>query len=570
MQTPYVFHSPWGKLLSFVLILSLNACTLYKKIEFQADNQSSWEEIVYTEAQRGADLSSRMPMNGADEGRKSRYEAIRILEKQSPNLTYSRFELTDYTISGDKIEGNLTLNLGLSMPGSDSFWEKLVDKDMRRPIRKSLFITTDQDLIEGPIQIQLGQVQQFTRYKISDGVTVLSTVGILVGGTLALAVAVCNCPRVYATEADGSQRLQGTFLSGAIAQSLERQDLLPLPHLNREASEITLTVANELPEDEFLNHISLLKVPHRRAYNLAHDASGSLFEYRSPLMPTAALSKNESDVLAAVRAEDELAYGFEEEIEDEQLNTLILHFDKTQLSDQTSKLLIHARQTEWLEQVTESLFQLYGTDFDKLNQRMDKAPRRFFEAYIAKRGISMKAYLKTKKGWKEIGVFQNAGILKQKWLGMDLDLSKVEGNEIQIKLEAAFGLWEIDQVGIVQDWQTVDQYEEVPLISATNQSGEDVRALIQTEDDQYAHQPNIGDHIQLTFENTAGSDELYVLQGTGYYRHVRDYSHAPHKQAIRELRSLGKLGAHKLSLLLHAQSRLMTENQVEATPQSGD
>ena len=213
--------------------------------------------------------------------------------------------------------------------------------------------------------------------------------------------------------------------------------------------------------------------------------------------------------------------------------------------------MVYGRQTEWLEQVAESFFSLYGTDFDKFNQKLERVPRKFHENYDAKRGISMKAYVMTNAGWKKLGVFQNAGIVKEKLMGMDIDLDQVPGNEVKIKLEAAFRFWEIDQIGLTQDGQRMDQFEEVPLRSAINESGQDVAALLQNIDDQYAVQPAAGSQIELTFDNSAGKGEIYVLQGTGYYRHVREYAHEPQWKAIRGLRSLGKLSAHEFSRSLH-------------------
>ncbi|MEZ4828546.1 MAG: hypothetical protein R3C61_20005 [Bacteroidia bacterium] len=121
-------------------------------------------------------------------------------------------------------------------------------------------------------------------------------------------------------------------------------------------------------------------------------------------------------------------------------------------------------------------------------------------------------------------------------MALPIDISAISGETINIRLESAYKFWELDQIGLSANWQQISEYVEVPMISAVNEKGEDVSARIHTVDEHYAVQPQAGSAITLSFENTAAEDEIYILKGTGYYHHIRNYEHAPDKPFIRYMR----------------------------------
>ena len=154
-----------------------------------------------------------------------------------------------------------------------------VPKELRSEFRNTLFVSTDIPLEEGPFSMNY-QEGELMRYDFLLGKTIgVNYLGFsVVSGVaiVAIILATCNCPRVYAIDESGNQVFQGPLFSGAIAKSFEREDLLPLFNMKRDGEEIVLRVANELPEEEYLNNLRLLKVSHRPAYELAKDEHGTI------------------------------------------------------------------------------------------------------------------------------------------------------------------------------------------------------------------------------------------------------------------------------------------------------
>lgn len=509
------------------MMLVFNGCRFYKQVPLNANLSHAWDEGLQTIGE---------------------YEGTRIEIINNGH----HYLLQDYQTNGNTIKGELKKTDNFTIPDKASFMRLKIPFPERKSFRNTLFVWSENALPEGEFTIKAEDVKMMRFAADSEKSTLVSAtivVGVIGGIAGGLAIA-CSCPRVYAIDTNGGQVLQGSLFSGAISKSFEREDLLPLPNPDLSGEEIVLRVANELPEDEHINELKLLRFSHQKGYEVANDASGELIEFSNLIAPDFATSSDGEDILSSIKDRDDQAYIFDEETIQGEFSSAILTFDKSQLKSSNPKLVIHGFQTKWLEQVAESFFMLQGTNFDRMNKRMDRVPRQLYDRNMARLGISMNAYVMTRKGWQKIGSYKNAGTTVKKLLSMDLPLDQIEGSQIRIKLEAAFRLWEIDQVGLTNNWNSLNLPEEVPLISAVNQSGEDVSSLIKASDKDYLVQPTEGTYVDLHFKNNAKEGDILVLKGSGYYYHRKTYTHAPEKKAIRAIRSQGKLAAQEFSKLM--------------------
>lgn len=473
---------------------------------------------------------------------------------------YRIYSLKDFKIGEDSISGNL-VNFDADLQEVAKFFvhrekEGFTNLDMprklRRTFRSTLFLNIDAQLSEGPYAIDLADIGIARRYKPNYGADLLAMLGGSIVFSALLVAAACNCPRVYATDSTGNPAFEGTLFPGAMAKSFERDDIIPLYNLSSSGNngELNLSLVNELPEDEYINELKLYKYAYRSDYKIAHDEAGNLFEYKDLLLPYSATANEGTNVQTQVAEIDDQTYDFSGYTEPEEFNSVELTFDKSELDEGPLKLVIYGRQSEWLEQAAGYFFQLHGSDLDRLNNRMDKIPQALYERNLAKIGISMNAFIKTKRGWQKIGTYQNAGILKQKHLGLDIDPDMVEGESIEIRLESAFRFWEIDQVGITQDWYPMDDFVEIPLHSAVRNAQEDVASQLESSDKAYVNLPEKGNKIDLVFHDSTSTPGIYMLKGSGYYYHDLDLDTPADRKTIRELRSAGRMSAHYLSKAL--------------------
>ncbi|MEO0470527.1 MAG: hypothetical protein AAF206_12955 [Bacteroidota bacterium] len=447
-----------------------------------------------------------------------------------------------WTFEGNMLKGSLTpvaKSFQSFVPESKKVFSRTkIPKELRREMLATLSLETDLPLQEGVAEIpvdHLSEAQFFTR---NWGLNVLANaptaiVGATAVGAGILAIA-CNCPRVYSFDKNGRQ-LQGSFISGAIAKSLEREDYLPLD-LNLQPGEpIRLQIANELPEYEYINSVQLYKAKIADKETVGILTHSGLYAFEELIAPFSAKNILNQDVFAEVNTEDEKSFQFDEKTLLDSLNTLHLSFRKDQLGKKPV-LVVKGRQTEWLEMVAEAFFGLLGNKFDKWTARMDKADPEKYAANASRRGISMNAWLKTNQGWEMIGTFHNAGVIKEKILGLPIDLSEVVGENIEIKLESAYRLWDINQVGISPNWREIDDFVPIPMISAINEKGEKINELIHTHDEQYAIQPDSGSFMDVLFTNDLEPGEKVFLKGGGYYYHNRQLDQPINRKALISLR----------------------------------
>ena len=474
----------------------------------------------------------------------------------------NEYDLVDFTYEGNILRGEIRKVKRMYSMDKDyfSFKSSVIPENLQEKLLSTLFIESNSSLSPGPFSVEIQDIYRLTRYKKDKVKNASETVkGIFIGTAVAATVTLailCNCPRVYSIDDTGNKNLQGVILSGAISKSLEREELLPIDPFYGDSDTLTLRIANELPEKEFINQLSLFKVKHRKGYQIARESNGSLLEFQSIITPDSAKTNSGLNIRSQIEKNDNLSYAFDSNIEETEFNSVIVSFLKSRLKSKSTQLIIRAKQTEWLEKVSDTFFSLYGNTFDKLTQKMDKTPKKILEKYMARQGIYLNVYMNTKAGWKNIGYFANPGIIQEKLLSIDLNWDEVSGEEIQIKLESGFKFWEINQIGLTQDGHILTKYTDVPLISGKNESGENIIDLISHHDKKYAIQQANHSYIDLVFENNLEENEIYVFKGSGYYHHERNYPHPPVKQAIKILRSKGNLAAHSLSIMLWDELRI--------------
>ncbi len=215
-------------------------------------------------------------------------------------------------------------------------------------------------------------------------------------------------------------------------------------------------------------------------------------------------------------------------------------------------LIVKAKQSKWLEIVAEFFFRQLGTKFSAWVDRIDNGDPKKYHQNSIDRGISMNAYVHRNGRWEYLGSYENAGTLEYRNLALNLDLSKIDEETIEIKLESAHGLWDLDFVGITDEWSEEVNLTKLRTISAFNQDGADVLSRISGDDGIYVVQPNEGTYTNLFFEAPTHPDSYLVLQGNGYYHHKRNYTTKPNYPVLKELRK-DKLSTHQLSRLLQEQ-----------------
>ncbi|MDA8885989.1 hypothetical protein N8368_02445 [Bacteroidia bacterium] len=490
-------------------------------------------------------------------------ESLNMMRRYKPIVTIENtnrvFNINNISIEGDSIKGDLERTYIRDHKIDRHTF--LVPSGQRRYISKFLHLQTRQELSEGPFQLPISKIIFAEVHEKSLGANIIASLGIgagvSVGALPILLIIACNCPYVAVLQPDGTEVFQGSLFPGAMFKSLAREDRLILNNVKAdETGKIEIKVFNELEEIQYLDKLSLLEISHNKTY-LGLTSNSELISFDEGVLPINAITQKGLDVSDLIVSKDDINYNFDDAGTEDELNSVELTFDKRTLKN-NAQLVIRGQQSKLLEQTAEYFFQQFGTQFPNWVERMNDVDKEKYNQNAIEQGISLNAYLKVNDNWKYIGSYENVGAVAPRDICLPLNLENL-GEEIVVKLEAAHGFWNLDQVSITSDWTTDVEVEELPMVSAENEKGEDVLELMSATDKNYVAQANKGTFTITNFRSESSANKTYALLGTGYYNHTREYTNKPNKDALRAMKKM-KYSSHYMARLIDLQNKLVVSN----------
>jgi hypothetical protein len=284
-------------------------------------------------------------------------------------------------------------------------------------------------------------------------------------------------------------------------------------------------VVNQSRETDYLDHLAVLAVDHAPGTTVAPDDAGGLHSVGSPQGPERAVDFRGRDVLPRVSRSD--GYVWESSPAGRDSSRAEDVRDGTELSFQrprgatSARLLVDASNSAWAQFMMARLVTLHGRAtqawYDSvaadptLAERIGRMMAR--EVYL---GVSVKVNGR----WERQGLVREAGPEVSKQQVVPLDLSSVEGDTVNVRLESAPSLWLLDRIAI--DYSPVTEFttRQIALRRAVDWRGSDVLELL-TAVDKREYVIGRGEGAELTFSVppvTPGRARSYVLVSRGWYR----------------------------------------------------
>lgn len=377
-------------------------------------------------------------------------------------------------------------------------------------------------------------------------------VGIVLGGIggcaiisiIALIIA-CNCPHVYVEAPDGARQLQGSLYSGAIYPQLERSDYLALQNIQPVDNQLKIILANQESQHQHTNLVALEVLDHAPGLRPVFDKYGQLHTISNPQPPLSASDVTGKNVLDEILAKDgQIFVGDLSNTSSEATEKLSVQFSKPQ-GVKHAKLLLNAKNSHWLDYTYFEFQNALGEYADEATRKYRKKSAAENQAWADRQKIPLAVWIETSPGqWEKTEQFDLQGASVFRDAVLPLDLSRVQGNTVNIRLEFGFHFWEINQVALdFSDNQTVVQNTLRPL-EAHDQSGRDITTSLLEDDTQYYDQPSIGDEASIRFQLPPllpGHERSLVLRGKGHYEVL--HQNAPGRPNPFKLKSWEKENA---------------------------
>jgi hypothetical protein len=431
--------------------------------------------------------------------------------------------------------------------GSQSRVESLSTRDGRQirfqppgGIRKGGSIS---GLIDEPLEIPATDVQRY--WVEHESFSALKSLGLVValfaGVVVAIAATKESCPFVYSW--DGTQYVfDAEPYGGATTRGLERDDYGELEHLKAVDGRYRLMVTNEVNESQYTNLMELWVVDHAPGLKVAADEWGGLHSLTGARPPTAAVDGEGHDLSGWLDKTDRLIWEPDAvpDARGELRREVLLEFDKP-AGSQRMKLVAVAATGLWGSHMIREMLALRGRELEAWYAAVD-GHREQADAVLAwnlrEELYVLKVEVEEPTGWQIRGLLPGGGPLIAEQRVVALDVSRVMGNRVRIRLRPPAGFWALNS--FAADWSP-DLPLEMRVVhpgEARDSNGNDHLPELLTSDDHYYAMPETGARGYLTFlvpPSISGTERTVLLHTRGYYRLHLPAEGEPQREALREL-----------------------------------
>ncbi len=395
---------------------------------------------------------------------------------------------------------------------------------------------------DSEVEIPLAGIEKIEIYDEALGATVASYLGPTVGVAavafgIFIAIA-CSCPSVYVLN-DEEYEFKGGVFPGAIYQSLERTDYLPLGKIRPDGDVYRLQLRNEKMETEFINYTSLELIDHPADYRVHRDKHGELFAYKKENYPVSIVSEHESDV--NILKEDDSRYlQFDGVPDSKGMVSTVLDFSIPKGAE-TAKLVLNAKNTRWFDYTFTEFVKLFGDYYPEFSSKQAELPASEHREWMLDQGVVLKVFLEKGDKWEYVDYFEVPGSLIDKDMIMPIDLSGVIQGDIRIKLESGFNFWEIDEAVLDVSQSPEITITQAPLISVIDVAGIEYVEMLRADDSQYFQEMKQGDRVDLTFEANPVNFQTAIICVRGYYRNEVSFEGKPDYLYLKSFKKPGAL-----------------------------
>ena len=383
------------------------------------------------------------------------------------------------------------------------------------------------------VQVPFANIVKVEVYEIDGFKTFFEVAGTLsIAFVVVLLIALltkgASCPFIYTYDGDNYHFL-GEIYSGATALPLERNDYLPISNIDPVDNKYKLRITNEVEEIQKTNLTELVVIDHQPDTRILMDKYGTAHSLSDIKMPSNATDAYGSSILNELAYRDNLRYVSTVKNDKNLRDTISLTFDKP-ADVQCSKLLIKGKNTIWLDYMYGRFSDLFGKRFDKWKEKSDQKPGEELLKWTFDQGMPLAVYLQTDNGLKLIDYFNLPGPMADKEDILQIDLAEMHMDKINLKLVSGVLFWDIDYVGM--DFSTPGLIKKtiIPLNSAVDENGRDVRTLLANDDEKYLLQPltkNITDLSFVSPETIPGLERSVFLHSKGHYEILRETKGKP-------------------------------------------
>ncbi|MCJ7757669.1 MAG: hypothetical protein MUP24_05940, partial [Gillisia sp.] len=352
----------------------------------------------------------------------------------------------------------------------------------------------------------------------------VGTIGVIVVIFIIILATKSSCPFIYVKNGEEFV-FTGELYPGILTANQQLDDYLLLPNLNEVNNEASIKITNELKEIQYTDFVQLLEIDHPYNVKVLMDKNGNPQTFSNIIPPNNVLVDNLNIDNSPALIKDDNSYLFNSEINSSSSTRNIeMEFNKPQ-NTENAKLFLTVKNSMWLDYVFGKLNQQFGTYYPQFQKDQQAVSLEKSTKWMQEQNIPLSVYLKTATGWELVDRINTVGPMASRDIAVPIDISKVAGNKVIIKLETGFMFWEVDYAGIDYTENKALDIKYINPYEALDGNGENVTKLLSATDQNYFVQPNIGDEVVVTFKMSEPNQDLKrtcFLKNRGYYNYIRN------------------------------------------------
>ncbi len=377
------------------------------------------------------------------------------------------------------------------------------------------------------IEIPIGKILYVENKKIDGVMTFVATIGVLLGaGLVVILLALAtkkSCPFIYSF--DGEKYVfDAEPLGGAVAKAYERTEYSKLANLKEVDGVFKLRITNEVYETEYIDEMSLFVVDHPQGTEVTMNNDDSIFALKGMQRPIYAMDESGNDLMPFVKAKDEVMWMTKMPVNDgnKLRNKISLGFNKPD-GAKKAWLVYNTGTTHWGSVMISEMLELYGTGlhdhYAKLNEKGDyyNTTMNFLQREEL---YEMKLMMNKGGKWESQGLLQGGGPFKTGERVLELDLTGVEGDRVEVQMNPPVGFWTLGYFSITYEPPLPATGREVKVASATDNNGNDVSGPVSLSDEEYHLMPRTGDWFNAEYKAPAkqeGFGRTVFMKTKGWY-----------------------------------------------------
>ncbi len=333
-----------------------------------------------------------------------------------------------------------------------------------------------------------------------------------------------SCPFVYSW--DGTRYVfDAEPYGGAITRGLERDDFSELEHLREQNGVYRLLLTNEVDETQYTNLMELWVADHAPGTRIVADENGKLYGLTGIQKLTSARDRYGNDLLPWLESTDRRIWepdavpGPDGSLRQE----VLLTFPKP-AGTQQAHLVANAATGIWGSYMIKKTVELRGRDAQAWLTSLDKNPADALavHAWAAREETyRMRIEVEEPTGWEVRGTLLGGGPLLAEDRVIPLDVSRVTGPEVHIRMRPPVGFWALNSFAIAYGPASAVAVTRVNPHAALTTAGKDVLPELSEADDSYYAMPDNKDRAELRFlapPRTHGMLRTVFLHSRGWYQ----------------------------------------------------